>query len=125
MPILRDHRQASLSGDIRGGSSKAPNREEKAPPKWGQEHWRKEGLWTSATRQFRARGLVPKRKAPPDDWAGLGCFPEPTPRPLARHLVSPPVGYRPTVGYALLSHCIGFYSAALSARQPCQKHQIR
>jgi len=38
--------------------------QEKAPPKRGQSS-RVRGRWSSATKQFATRGLVPERKAPP------------------------------------------------------------
>src|SRR5215471_10598278 len=58
--------------------------QEKAPPKRGQSS-RIRGRWSSATKQFATRGLVPERKAPPkrgNSWKKIkmktqlprGCF---------------------------------------------------
>src|SRR6516164_1003705 len=56
-------RQASLSDDMRGGSSNAPNREEKPRRSGAKNTLRKEGLWTSAARTIPSAGIGSTKKS--------------------------------------------------------------
>src|SRR5262249_50643508 len=58
-------RQASLSDDIRGGSSNAPNREEKPRRSGAKGICGRRVFGLRKRDNFRARGLVPQRNGEP------------------------------------------------------------